>query len=137
MRYCGWGPEDDTNLRLFKRDRGRYEDKEVHADVIVEGGRVGRLRSPLEHRSYRDIAHYLQKAHRYTDWAARDVARKGKPIAADKILLRPLATFFSMYVLKLGFLDGFHGLMLCVLSSYYVMLKYAKAWDILRQGNRE
>jgi glycosyltransferase involved in cell wall biosynthesis len=132
MRYCGWGPRDDTNVRLFRRDKGRYEDKEVHADVVVEGGRVGKLLSPFEHRSYRNISHYLQKAHRYTDWAARDVVRKGKPIGADKIILRPLATFFRMYVLKLGFLDGFNGLILCALSSYYVMLKYVKAWEFLR-----
>ncbi|MBW2305860.1 MAG: glycosyltransferase family 2 protein [Deltaproteobacteria bacterium] len=132
IRYCGWGPGDDTNVRLFKRDKGRYENKEVHADVVVDGGRVGKLRSPFVHRSYRNISHYLEKIHRYTDWSAGDVVKKGKPVGADKIILRPLATFFRMYVLKLGFLDGFHGLVLCALSSYYVMLKYVKAWERLR-----
>ena len=137
IRYCGWGPQDDTNVRLFRRDKGRYEDKEVHADVVVEGGRLGKLLSPLEHRSYRDISHYLEKARRYTDWAALDVVKRGKHVGADKIILRPAATFIRMYVMKLGFLDGFHGLVLCALSSYYVMLKYVKAWDLLRMEKSE
>ncbi len=137
MRYCGWGPRDDTNVRLFRRDKGRYEDKEVHADVVVNGGRVEKLRSPLEHISYRSISHYIEKMQRYTDWAAGDVVNKKKPVGAGKIILRPLATFFRMYVLKLGFLDGFHGLVLCGLSSYYVMLKYVKAWERLRLEKNE
>ncbi len=46
--------------------------------------------------------------------------------------LRPLATFIKMYVFRLGFLDGTHGLILAVLYGYYTFLKYAKT----REGKR-
>jgi (heptosyl)LPS beta-1,4-glucosyltransferase len=35
-----------------------------------------------------------------------------------------------MYVLRLGFLDGIHGLVLCVLAAFTVFLKYAKLWEL-------
>jgi hypothetical protein len=34
-----------------------------------------------------------------------------------------------MYVLRLGFLDGMHGIVLAALYGYYTFLKYAKAWE--------
>jgi len=46
------------------------------------------------------------------------------------LLIRPLAIFIKMYVLKRGFLDGIHGLILCGLSANYVFTKYAKLWEL-------
>ena len=34
-----------------------------------------------------------------------------------------------MYILRQGFLDGKHGLILCTLASFSVFMKYAKLWD--------
>lgn len=134
IKHCGWAPQDDLNLRLFRKDSGRYEERWVHADVIISGGlRVGRLKSPFTHNSYRSLKHYLAKAERYTDWAAAELLERGARVGASHIALRPMATFFKMYLFKMGFLDGFHGLLLSALSSYYVLLKYAKAWDLSRQ----
>ena len=42
----------DWQLRLFRRGRGRFADREVHESVRVEG-RVARLDAPLLHVSYR------------------------------------------------------------------------------------
>jgi glycosyltransferase involved in cell wall biosynthesis len=35
IHYCGW--QHDSVLRVFRRDDGRYIDREVHADVVVSG----------------------------------------------------------------------------------------------------
>ncbi|MFQ5798999.1 MAG: hypothetical protein ACE5H0_09950, partial [Bacteroidota bacterium] len=45
------------------------------------------------------------------------------------LLARPPVFFFKMYILRLGFLDGIPGLILCALSSCYVFTKYAKLWE--------
>ena len=129
IKHGGWDFKHDLNLRLFKRDSGRYENKEVHADIISRG-KTGRIKSPFLHYSYKSIDQYLKKLARYTDWAAQDVAKKGKNISWVKVLLRPFGTFIKMFILKLGFLDGFHGLILALFSSYYVYIKYVKAWEI-------
>ena len=34
--------------------------------------------------------------------------------------------FFKMYIIKLGFLDGYEGYLLAKLASIYVFVKYAK-----------
>jgi (heptosyl)LPS beta-1,4-glucosyltransferase len=36
--------------------------------------------------------------------------------------------FFKMYFLRLGFLDGAQGFILCKASAGYVFAKYAKLW---------
>jgi hypothetical protein len=40
--------------------------------------------------------------------------------------------FLKMYLLRRGFLDGVHGLVLCIASSAYVFAKYAKLWERTR-----
>jgi len=138
VKHGGWGYKNDLNIRLFMRDRGRYEEKEVHADMIIDGS-VGMMKEPFIHYSYNSLDQYIRKMKRYTDWAAIDVCKKHKQIGAAHLLFRPCFTFFKMYVLKAGFLDGIRGIILAVLSSYYVYIKYAKAWERLyaRQQNQQ
>ncbi|MDZ7845766.1 MAG: hypothetical protein U5L96_02735 [Owenweeksia sp.] len=80
VRYCGW--QNDKVIRLFKRDKCRYEEKSVHAEVIADGP-VGMLRHKLTHYTYKDIFHYLEKWDRYTTWKRlrpRSTWRKPGPL---------------------------------------------------------
>ncbi|RMF97435.1 MAG: glycosyltransferase family 2 protein [Candidatus Schekmanbacteria bacterium] len=134
VKYGGWGYENDLNIRLFRRDKGRYEDKEVHADIIIDG-KVGRIKEPFLHYSYNSLEQYMKKMSRYTNWAAMDLCKKHKRIGVTHLLFRPFFTFLKMYVLKFGFLDGIRGIILAFLSSYYVYIKYAKAWEMINAEN--
>jgi glycosyltransferase involved in cell wall biosynthesis len=125
IRHSGWWP--DRTLRLFRKDRGRLEDREVHEKVVVSG-KVGQLDAPLEHHTYRTISDYLRKMEIYSSLAAAQIGKKGRP-GALSMVIKPLFTFFRMYLLRRGFLDGMHGLLLAWLYSYYTFLKYAKAWE--------
>ncbi|MBN1504898.1 MAG: glycosyltransferase family 2 protein [Candidatus Eisenbacteria bacterium] len=125
IRFCGW--QRDKVLRFFDRDRGRYEEKHVHAEVQLEG-KAGVLRSALSHDSYRDFSSYLRKLDRYTDWGAQDLVKKGRRASVFDLVFRPPARFFRMYVLQLGVLDGVRGLMVCTLGATSVFMKYAKLW---------
>ncbi len=42
-----------------------------------------------------------------------------------------------MYVFRLGFLDGYHGLTVCVLSAFYDFVQDAKTREILSGGGGE
>ncbi len=130
LDHGGWGPKEDRNIRLFRKSVSRYEEKEVHADVIVSTGRVGELKNPLIHHSYKTLKQYFRKMERYTDWAAKDIIKAGKKPNFVNLVLRPVGDFFKFYFLKQGFRDGMPGLIIALLSSYYVMVKYAKAWEI-------
>jgi glycosyltransferase involved in cell wall biosynthesis len=129
IKHCGWSKTGDYNLRLFKRDKGRYENKHVHADIILDG-KAGYIKSPFTHNSFPDLTKYVEKLNIYTDWAAKDLCQKGRKIGLFMILSRPIGTFFKMYLLKLGFLDGYHGFLLSMLSAFYVFIKFSKARNL-------
>ena len=135
IRHCGWSPEQDRNIRLFMRDRSRYEEKQVHADVMCEGS-IGRLKSPFLHYSFRTLEQYITKLNRYTTWGAGDVVNAGRRVGLLDLLLRPPVTFLKMFILRAGFLDGFRGLLLCLFSAFYTLSKYAKA-SLLLRGERQ
>lgn len=54
---------------------------------------------------------------------------KGKRFRLTNLLFNPPATFIKMYLIKQGFRDGLHGLVLAILYSYYTLLKYIKLWE--------
>ncbi len=130
IRHCGW--HRDYLVRLWRNGKGRYEDLHVHADVLVDG-QVGTLHEHLLHDTYRSLDHYLEKFGRYTTWSAQDLHRKGRRATWVNLALRPLWRFVRMYVLRRGFLDGKHGLILCSLAAYSVFMKYAKLWELRRR----
>ncbi len=129
MRHGGWYP--DYNLRLFRRGKGRFRERAVHEGVDVEG-RVGRLRAPIDHYTYRTLSEYVQRMDHYSTLAASELRREGVSAGPMDILVRPAATFLRMYVVQRGFLDGFRGVILAGCYASYTLFKYAKAWEAAR-----
>lgn len=132
IRHCGW--HKDYLVRLWRRGKGRYEDREVHADVVVDGS-VGTIHECLLHNTYRSFDDLLEKFGRYTSWSANDLHKRGKKPTCVNLTLRPLWRFVRMYLLRHGFLDGKHGLMLCTVAAYSVFFKYARLWDMRRRDS--
>lgn len=130
IRHCGW--HRDYNLRLFRTTKGRYLEKRVHSRVVVEG-RTGHVDEVMYHDAYRDFDEFFRTNDRFTTWNALDACEQGKRAHLIDLTLRPVQRFLKMYVIRLGFLDGYHGAVLCGLSAFSVFLKYAKLWDIERK----
>jgi glycosyltransferase involved in cell wall biosynthesis len=127
IRYCGW--QTDRVNRLFRRERGRYGKRSVHEHLELDGP-LGSLSAPLEHYTYRTMDQYLEKFVKYTRLGAEDLHRAGRRAGFSELLLRPSARFVKMYVIRLGFLDGLHGLVLCCLAAMSVFMKYARLWAL-------
>ncbi len=132
IRFSGW--QSDRTIRLFRKSVSRYEDKYVHAEVIVEG-KVGRLRNKLQHYTYKDLGHWLRKSDRYTSWGAYDRLHKTQNVGFFHLFIKPAYAFFNRYFLKLGILDVKAGLILATLSSYCIFLRSLKIWRI-KQGEK-
>ncbi|MDH3217816.1 MAG: glycosyltransferase family 2 protein [Candidatus Krumholzibacteria bacterium] len=126
IRRCGW--QRDKVLRLFKRSRGRYEEKAVHEEVALRGT-AGILKNKLQHYPYRVLEQHFDKINEYSSRGARDYLDRGGRIPLLRMLFNPPFRFLRMYVLQRGFLDGSKGFILCLMSAYSVFLKYAKAWE--------
>jgi glycosyltransferase involved in cell wall biosynthesis len=129
IRGCGW--QRDRVLRLYDRRRAAYGEALVHEEVEVRGS-AGSLRERLQHTPYRDTAHHVAKIEAYTARGARQFVARGGRGALLRMCVHPPLRFLRMYLLQFGFVDGYPGLVLCLLSSYSVFLKYARAWELKR-----
>lgn len=111
-------------VRLYDKGKARFSEDPVHERVVVDG-EVGRLRGTVRHRSYRDLAHYLDKLDLYTSLAASAKGAAGR--GAPRLLTaRVLWELFDRAVLHLGVLDGVPGLTYAALSAGNTLVKYAK-----------
>lgn len=113
----------DRLIRLFDRRRGGWIGREIHENTRVEG-RVGRLHGHLEHYSYRSLADHHNKMQRYAELMGQALHAAGKRCGFGKVLFNPQWRFFRGYVLRLGFLDGWRGLVFALVESNYVRRKY-------------
>lgn len=129
LRFCGL--QRDRVTRFFDRTRARYSEREVHEELVVDGP-VACLTAPMIHFTYRTFDDYLEKFGRYTTWSANDLWKRGKRTGWWKLLVKPVARFISMYLFKLGVLDGSAGLVYCGLGSAGVFVRHAKLWAMQR-----
>ncbi len=127
LRHSGVGNE--AHLRFFNRKHGRFTRAEVHEGVNVEG-RLGLLKGRIIHYSYRDISHHLEKINVYTSQAATENIRKGKRYFKCWVGLKFPVSFFTVYFLKRGFLDGYPGFIWSFLAAFYASLKIAKTIEL-------
>ena len=134
IRWCGWYP--DRKLRFYDRSRGSFEELAVHEAVKCRD-RVGLLSGDLHHYTYDGISDYMSRMDRYSSLAAEEMLKQGRRPGLPSILFRPPYTFFRMYLLKLGFLEGYTGLLLSLLYTGYTFLKYAKATETIRNAARQ
>jgi hypothetical protein len=84
----------------------------------------------MYHDTYRSFDEYFATMRRFTSWGAQDAFDRGKRAGLSDLILRPGLRFLKMYVLRRGFLDGYHGAVLCGLSAFSVFTKYAKLWKL-------
>ena len=130
IRHGGW--DHDRPVRLFKSNL-RYESSRVHEHVEVDGA-VGELKNALTHEPYASLDSYMEKLDRYSRWWAEDRFERGKRTHPVSAWARSRLRFASMYVLKLGFLDGEAGVILSALASMSVMTKYARLWELQKRN---
>jgi glycosyltransferase involved in cell wall biosynthesis len=119
----------DYQLRLYDRRKARWEGKYVHESVGADGT-VGYLKNDLQHHPYRDLSEHLIRMDRYTTLAARQMHEQGRRATVMGLLVHPRLAFLRNYLLKGGFRDGKAGLVISLVNSYYVFLKFAKLWEI-------
>ena len=132
--HCGWNT--DYPLRLFNRKFGNFNSKEIHEYVeLVEGESIGKVEEPLLHYTYPTIQSHIAKVNRYSDLQAMEMKEEGKSYSIILAILLGLNKFINMYILKLGFLDGREGFLLCSIAAFGVYLKYIKLWKLNKNKN--
>lgn len=118
----------DYQVRLFRRDVGRYEDKEVHADVRVPA-QVRTLNHPLIHNATPSLSKQIEYLNRYSRYQADELEKRGRSFHWHNLLLRPPAVFLYLYMFKGGFKEGFRGLFVAFHTMAFSFFTHAKLWE--------
>jgi len=123
IRHSGWWP--DHVLRLFKRGTARFTDAAVHERVEPQGP-VLQLKGHFEHYPYPNLDALINKINRYSSDAAAMMYARGKRATIFSALGHGFWTFVRIYLIRRGFLDGRHGLVLAVTAAAGSFFRYAK-----------
>lgn len=118
----------DAVVRLFHRDKCRYQDLAVHSEIQADGA-LGHLKGKLEHHSFLTMAKYKTKLERYAQWSASDYEKKTGSIGLYHLVVKPAYRFFKHYILELGILDGKAGFTISKLMAWGVKRRY----DIIKE----
>jgi len=132
VRYGGSYP--DYQLRLFKKEAGRFEETPVHEFVRL-AGRPGKLKNHMLHYSYRRMFDYWARLNRYTELDAEKKYQQGKTFRFYRVLVLPLEAFKRL-ILRAGILDGFPGIFYHIFSAVSSLVKYAKLWEYCENKKR-
>lgn len=129
MRTTDWYP--DYQMRLYDRRVARWTGQHVHEAITVDGP-TGQLRGELQHYAYRDIADHLETIDRYTTLAARQMREAGRRAGVFDVVIHPPLAFLRNYIARGGIRDGVPGFIISAMNGYYVLLKFAKLWELQR-----
>ena len=123
--YGGWNPE--WHIRIFNRRLISWKILDVHEVLSIKSNhRVKKLKGKVLHYSYPTIKSHLHKIENYTNLFAERSYKAGKSAGSFKKYGSAIFTFFSNYIIKLGFLDGYYGYVVARNNAYYSFLKYKK-----------
>jgi glycosyltransferase involved in cell wall biosynthesis len=124
MKGGGWYP--DCQLRLLKVDSARYDpEREVH-EVVILDGEAGYLKEHLVHYNYDSLAQFKHKQDRYIDFEAKILKDKGIRAKPWTYITMPLREFRRRYIQLGGYKDGWVGLQICSLMSWYMFITYLR-----------
>jgi glycosyltransferase involved in cell wall biosynthesis len=150
LKHAWWYP--DYQLRLFRADRGRYEERLVHEHVLIDG-KEGFLQHALMHENLKGIDAFMERHVRYARLEALEILRYQRGELSDqrrgrflgswperrralklkvwyRLPGRPAIRFLWMFLVKRGFLDGKEGRIYCQLIAMYDAMINAKLAEL-------
>ena len=135
-KYMHFAWQPDWRLRLVKKDaQPKWGGDAIHSLLFVEG-ETARLKSHLDHFSYKDVDDHMRRILQYAKGVAKNRYKSGKRFSLFKALTAPLLAFGKQYLLKRGFLDGFRGFIAAFSSGMYSFLKNVYLWEIAQNETK-
>lgn len=122
LRY---GRYSSPQGKLFNRVGVKFKDRPVHETLLIPDERAITLKASLIHYSWRSYRHIQEKHLTYGCLLAEEKHRQGKKSSMSYAIVRFFTDFVQQYVLRLGFLDGWRGLLMAMVLGQYAFHKYA------------
>lgn len=128
--YCGkwikhstWYP--DWKIRIFPKDQTKWVGEFVHEELeFSETPQEFKLSGHLHHYSYYNYREHRTRADKYSVLTAKKLHASNKTVSVFRPSISYFGRFVTMYILNLGFLDGWKGFKIAQISAQSNYLKY-------------
>ena len=127
--------KDEQLIRLFKKNHGHYESRQVHESISISGAIKDSDAAILHHENL-SYSQRIEKTVFYAKLKAQDKFARGDRVSIGVVLLIFPLTFIRTYLAKGHFLDGFEGVLTSVNVAFYNYMKYANLWDMRKRAQR-
>jgi len=136
MRHSGLYP--DFQVRLLKKQEGYHIDAKIEKIKITgETETINVISGDLFSIKYKSIWDHIQAINSGTETDARILLSKGVKTNILKMIFQPLCHFINLIIFKLGFLDGFYGMINSVITGHSIFLKQVKLRELHRINIRK
>lgn len=122
IKHSGWYP--DRIVRLYNKQHYHFNDAPVHEAVECTGAKIINLKGHLFHYTFQSLETYMDKRNGYAKAWASSQYEQGRKVGVIELLIHSWFAFIRHYLLKLGFLDGYHGFLIAVIQKQYTFNKY-------------
>lgn len=129
-----FGRSARSPLRLMRREGVYFSPDQVHEKLNHPKGKIGKLDGLLLHFTARNFGHALEKNAKYAWLGSHKYYSKGKRNRFLSVtVLRAFWTFFLIYVIRGGFLDGRIGFIVAAHYAIGNFNKHAGLWLLSEQ----
>lgn len=122
MNYGEGGHQYPLRLAKTNLGQGRWQRAVHEVWNLPSTARIGTIPAPVWHHTSSDLKSFISKLNRY---AQIETTVRPQPASSEllfQIFTYPLGKLMFNYFLKLGFLDGFAGLLEAFFMAYYSLI---------------
>ncbi len=126
IKHSGFYP-DYRQPQLFRKGSLKFRPDMVHEGYdVISNKKCGYLRSYINQIPYKNIEEMMSKANRYSTLGAEMMGQTGRTSGLLQALMHGFWSASSIYILRLGFLDGWPGFIIALGNFEGTFYKYAK-----------
>ncbi len=126
IKYSGWGKE--YIIRLYNKNLTEFNEKLVHESIKSEQYQVKELKGGLIHYSYLSISDFSRKRELYSELFA--IENRGRKKSSPALaFVKSVFEFINTFVIRIGFFDGYRGLLIAVSNAHVTFMKYLKLYE--------
>lgn len=130
------GSYPDYVRRLFNKDFFKGFKGILHEEPIISG-KIGYLKSDLNHFTHRDLNSMLNKTIAWTDMEAEALFKNNHPPVVWWRFPRMMLTkFWERFIKQQMWRDGIVGWISVIFESFDTFIIYAKLWELQQKQNK-
>ncbi len=128
MHWGGWWP--DYVLRLIKKDNLKGYSGMLHEQPEIDG-EIRELKNPFIHTTHESLTEMVEKTNNWSEIEAKLMFdAKHPPMNVWRFFTAVFREFWYRAIVKLGFLDGYIGIIEIIYQSFSRFVSYSKLWEL-------